>query len=206
MTLAIIQSEIKAPKGQFNKFGNYKYRSCEDIVEAAKPILHKYGFALSISDEIVNIGNRFYIKATASVSNGKETYSTTAFAREEETKKGMDGAQITGAASSYARKYALNGLFAIDDTKDADATNNHEEVKIPDNGEKNLLRNLASSSTLSDDQKEKAYNRISRCDSYDEYDKIRIGLEAYQPSYDEIPNPSATDAKKHVRKISKQPA
>lgn len=123
-----IQAEIKAPKGQFNKFGNYKYRSCEDIVEAAKPVLNKYGFALTLTDEIVNIGNRFYIKATATITDGSSYCSASAFAREEETKKGMDGAQITGAASSYARKYALNGLFAIDDTKDADATNTHEEA------------------------------------------------------------------------------
>lgn len=132
--LAKIQSEIKVPKGQFNKFGNYKYRSCEDIVEAAKPILNKYGFYLVLTDEIVNIGGRNYIKASAIISRmqseiavSPEIYSTTAYAREEETKKGMDAAQITGAASSYARKYALNGLFAIDDTKDPDATNTHDE-------------------------------------------------------------------------------
>ena len=125
--LSKIQAEIKAPKGQMNKFGGYKYRSCEDIVEAAKPILNKYGFFLTLTDDIVNIGNRFYVKATATISNGTESFTATSFAREEESKKGMDGSQITGASSSYARKYALNGLFAIDDTKDADATNTHEE-------------------------------------------------------------------------------
>ena len=212
MTLSIIQSEIKAPKGQFNKFGNYKYRSCEDIVEAAKAVLHKHKFALTICDEIVNIGNRFYIKATATIFSETETYSSTAFAREEETKKGMDGAQITGAASSYARKYALNGLFAIDDTKDADATNNHSSDAVntneddsPNQEERELLRSLVYSSTLSIEKQSEAFLKIKECGSYKEYDKIKHRLEDLQPSYDEIPNPSATDAKKIVRKISKQP-
>jgi hypothetical protein len=125
--LAEFQSKLKAPKGQFNKFGNYKYRSAEDIVEAIKPIINPDGYYLTITDEIVLIGTRYYIKAIATLSNGKDTFSSTAFAREEETKKGMDGSQITGSSSSYARKYALNGLFAIDDTKDADATNEHKD-------------------------------------------------------------------------------
>lgn len=121
-----IQSELKAPKGQVNKFGNYRYRSCEDIVEAAKPVLEKYDAYLMLSDEIVQIGERYYVKATASIGfpkkdeEGSWEHSVTAYAREQEFKKGMDEAQITGSASSYARKYALNGLFAIDDTKDAD--------------------------------------------------------------------------------------
>lgn len=131
-TLAKIQAEVKAPKGQFNNFGKYKYRSCEDIVEAVKVVINPLGFFLTLSDEIVNIGNRFYIKATATISNGTETYSATSYAREEESKKGMDGSQVTGASSSYARKYALNGLFAIDDTKDADATNTHDDKEIPE--------------------------------------------------------------------------
>lgn len=136
--LSKIQAAVKAPKGQFNNFGKYKYRSCEDIVEAVKPIINPLGYYLTLTDEIVFIGNRFYIKATATISNGKETFSATSFAREEESKKGMDGSQITGAASSYARKYALNGLFAIDDTKDADATNTHDEET---NGKKTTLYN-----------------------------------------------------------------
>lgn len=122
-TLAKIQAEVRAPKGQFNNFGKYKYRSCEDIVEAVKPVINPLGFSLTLSDQVVFIGNRFYVEATATISNGQESFSVKAFAREEEVKKGMDSAQITGAASSYARKYALNGLFAIDDTKDADFTN-----------------------------------------------------------------------------------
>ena len=123
-TLVRIQRDLKAPKGQYNKFSNFSYRSCEDILEAVKPILN--GFSLTIRDEVVMIGDRFYIKATARISNGTEYIENTAFAREALDKKGMDEAQITGAASSYARKYALNGLFAIDDNKDADAKDNNK--------------------------------------------------------------------------------
>ncbi len=126
-TLAEIQALVKAPKGQYNSYGKYKYRSAEDIVEAVKVVINPLGYYLVITDEVVLLGNRFYIKATATLSDGTNTYTVSAFAREEESKKGMDGAQITGASSSYARKYALNGLFAIDDTKDADATNNHSD-------------------------------------------------------------------------------
>jgi hypothetical protein len=127
--LADIQAKLKAPKGQFNSFGKYKYRSCEDIVEAVKPIINPLGFSLTLSDEIVLIGDRYYVKATATISNGANTHTVTSFAREEAEKKGMDGSQITGAASSYARKYALNGLFAIDDTKDSDETNDHGKAE-----------------------------------------------------------------------------
>lgn len=117
-----IQAELKAPKGQFNSFGGYSYRSCEDITEAVKPLLQEVGATLLMRDELVLIGTRYYIKATATLAHAQGEISVTAYAREEETKKGMDSAQITGSASSYARKYALNGLFAIDDTKDPDAT------------------------------------------------------------------------------------
>lgn len=134
--LSLIQSELKAPKGQQNKFGGYRYRSCEDILEALKPILAKHNATITLSDEIFLIGEntnfpRFYVKATATFTAGDYTRSVTAYAREEENKKGMDASQITGAASSYARKYALNGLFAIDDTKDADATNTHGKDEKP---------------------------------------------------------------------------
>lgn len=122
--LVAIQSELKAPKGQTNTFGKYKYRSCEDILEAVKPLLKKQELVLGLTDEIVMIGNRYYVKANAEVWDGEKRESCCAFAREEEVKKGMDGAQITGAASSYARKYALNGLFLIDDTDDADTMDN----------------------------------------------------------------------------------
>lgn len=158
--LSNIQSELKAPKGQYNKFGNYKYRSCEDILEALKPICKKYRTTLTLSDELVVLGThtptpyteniwdkdakqfkeetkfsgsqRFYIKATATLYDIDEVnnyISNTAYAREEENKKGMDGSQITGTASSYARKYALNGLFNIDDTKDADTDEYQNQTK-----------------------------------------------------------------------------
>lgn len=125
--LSNIQSELKCNKGQYNSFGKYKYRSCEDILEALKPICKKYNAVLVLSDTLVNIGDRYYIQATArltdiekNVENEDTCISNTAYAREEAEKKGMDSSQITGTASSYARKYALNGLFNIDDTKDAD--------------------------------------------------------------------------------------
>ena len=145
--LRSIQKELKAPKNQHNKFGNYNYRSAEDILEAVKPLCYKYGVIVSISDDIVSVPcqtvrtsknadgessvesqSRIYVKAIVTVhncDNGMQMHTTTAFAREEESKKGMDGSQVTGAASSYARKYALNGMFAIDDTKDSDVTNDH---------------------------------------------------------------------------------
>lgn len=124
-----VQSELKAPKGQYNAFGKYKYRSAEDVLESVKPLLVKHGLLLTISDELITIGDRYYVKATVLVEDveNKESKSVSALAREEETKKGMDGSQITGAASSYARKYALNGMFAIDDNKDSDGTNKHED-------------------------------------------------------------------------------
>ena len=119
-----IQSELKAPKGQFNAYGKYKYRSCEDILEAVKPILKKNNCTLLLSDSLIYVGERYYIKATATLVNVEgKSVSTEAYAREEETKKGMDASQITGASSSYARKYALNGLLCIDDNKDSDTTN-----------------------------------------------------------------------------------
>ena len=128
--LCNIQTQLKAPKGQTNAFGGYRYRSAEDILEALKPLLGEYGCSLIIQDEIVDISNRVYVKATANIIDNDTdlVLSASAFAREAEVKKGMDDAQITGSASSYARKYALNGLFCIDDTKDADATNTHGKV------------------------------------------------------------------------------
>ncbi len=132
--LSKIQAELKAPKGQRNDFGKYNYRSMEDINEAVKPILAHYNIAFVVTDEIIMLGSRFYIKATASLirEDGSVLASSTGYAREEETKKGMDASQITGSCSSYARKYAANGLFAIDDTKDADHSNKHgHNEKVP---------------------------------------------------------------------------
>ena len=119
--LTQIQSELKAPKNQYNSFGKYKYRNCEDILEAVKPLLAKYDCKLIITDEVINVGDRYYIKATAKFKSEDGVVEVSAMAREEESKKGMDGSQVSGAASSYARKYCLNGLFLIDDTKDADS-------------------------------------------------------------------------------------
>ena len=125
-----IQQEFKCPKSQKNSFGNYNYRSLEDILEAVKPILGKLNLSLTISDEVVNVGTRYYVKAVAKLwQDSKVIAENTAYAREAESKKGMDESQITGATSSYARKYCLNGLFAIDDTKDADATNTHDKTE-----------------------------------------------------------------------------
>jgi hypothetical protein len=128
-----IQCELHAPKNQYNSFGGYKYRSLEDIVEALKPLEIKYKVSVLLNDEVVEIGGRVYVKATATLYNCEECekISVSAYAREEETKKGMDAAQITGSASSYARKYALNGLFLIDDVKDPDATNKHGKEDAP---------------------------------------------------------------------------
>jgi len=119
-----IQSKLKAPKGQFNKFGKYNYRNCEDILEAVKPLLADVCMSLVISDDVKLVGDRVYVVATVTLYDGKDSVSNTAFAREALTKKGQDESQITGAASSYARKYALNGMFCIDDTKDADSHDN----------------------------------------------------------------------------------
>ena len=125
-----VQQELKAPKNQRNNFGNYNYRSCEDILEAVKPLLKENRLIMNLTDELVQVGERYYIKATAVLTDidSGEQFINTAYAREEENKKGMDGSQITGASSSYARKYALNGLFLIDDVKDSDTTNTGEEI------------------------------------------------------------------------------
>jgi hypothetical protein len=197
--LAKIQSLIKAPKGQFNSFGKYKYRSCEDIVEAVKPVINQLGFYLTLSDEIVNIGGRFYIKATATLSNGTETYTCSAYAREEESKKGMDGSQVTGASSSYARKYCLNGLFAIDDTKDSDATNVGKDEPTQD--EKRILINLVYGTDMTDSEREKAFELIDKCDSYETYQKLQHRLEDRQLPLDRIPNPTQKDITNHIKKL-----
>ena len=133
--LMAVQAELKAPKGQHNSFGKYDYRSAEDIIEAVKPLLKENGLFLTMSDDIVQIGDRYYVKATVSVTDivTGESVQTSALAREAAQKKGMDESQVTGTASSYARKYALNGLFAIDDTKDAD-TDQYRYAQTAQNG------------------------------------------------------------------------
>lgn len=198
--LSKIQSLVKAPKGQVNKFGNYKYRSCEDIVEAVKLVINPLGYYLTITDEIVSIGERIYVKATATLSNGEHTYTASAYAREEETKKGMDAAQITGSASSYARKYALNGLFAIDDTKDADATNTHD---TPTKEEKLLLFTMLRQADLSVEDKQKASKAIEDCNDYRTYQAIANRLEDRKIPLDQIVNPSQKDISNHLKKSIK---
>ena len=148
--LIAIQSELKAPKSQYNNFGKYAYRNCEDILEALKPILKEHKSTVYISDEIVTVLERFYVKATVTfidVETG-ESITNTAYAREEESKKGMDGSQVTGASSSYARKYALNGMFAIDDTKDSDFTNTTIKGDNPGLSEAQIKRLLAIASKV----------------------------------------------------------
>ena len=153
--LIMIQQKLKAPKGQYNNFGKYKYRSCEDILESVKPILTEYECSLVITDDVVQVGNRIYIKATATLTNSKgEQVQTSAMAREDETKKGMDASQVTGSCSSYARKYALNGLFCIDDTKDSDATNKNGKDEAQEDDDAlslalELIRNAKTTADLS---------------------------------------------------------
>ena len=155
--LIAIQNELKAPKGQYNSFGNYKYRSCEDIIEAVKPLLNKHNLVLNISDNMVNIGDRYYIEACAKLfdEDGKEIMYSVGYAREEESKKGMDWSQITWSSSSYARKYALCGLFAIDDWIDADKTNH---------GSNSLQGEVASSNRS--DVEEKAWFNKEQLDQF----------------------------------------
>lgn len=134
--LIVIQQKLKAPKNQENTYGGYRYRSCEDILEAVKPILKELDLTLRLEDELVQIGDRYYVKATAILSNGTDEIRNSSYAREEEKKKGFDESQITGASSSYARKYALNGLLLIDDMRDSDFTNASKKIIDDDNNEK----------------------------------------------------------------------
>lgn len=146
-----VQSKLKAPKSQRNNFGQYNYRSCEDILEAVKPILKEHKTTTYLTDDVVFIEGRFYVKATAmfvDIETGDKV-TVTAFAREEESKKGADGSQVTGASSSYARKYALNGLFAIDDTKDSDATNKGEKTTTKPKEEDKAVTDARSAVRLS---------------------------------------------------------
>ena len=184
--LSAIQVELKAPKGQYNNFGKYNYRSCEDILEGVKPLLDKYRVALTLNDEIVLIGDRYYVKATATLYDGEQTLSATAYAREEENKKGMDSSQLTGSTSSYARKYALNGLFSIDDTKDSDATNDGSKTPSKASGkvsEKQIKRLIAIAIKKGYNAEQlsgmvyKKYQKATNDLTKEEYDVIVSGLE-----------------------------
>lgn len=164
--VVLVQDELKAPKGQFNKFGNYKYRSCEDIVESVKPILKKYNIMLNISDELVLVGDRYYVKAVAGLTDGTDVIQSVAYAREPQELKGMSESQITGTASSYARKYALNGLLAIDDTKDPDtdefATQTGKEPKQEPKATPNQINYLLKAYTGENLEKLLKANNISK--------------------------------------------
>ena len=185
LKLVKVQNELKAPKSQFNKFGNYAYRNCEDILEALKPLLNEVKAIVNISDEIVLVGERYYVKATVKFIDAEtgEIVEASAMAREEESKKGMDSSQLTGSTSSYARKYALNGLFAIDDTKDADTTNTHDKGNIKSLSEAQLKRmyaigkNAGYENSKVDSMIKQKYNKKS-CDmTKEEYDNVVEGLQ-----------------------------
>jgi len=170
MNLVKIQAELRVPKNQTNAFGKYKYRSAEDIIEAVKPILNRHNTALVVSDEVVQVGERIYIKATATLLDDSDDHiSVNGWAREEEVKKGMDAAQITGSASSYARKYALNGLFAIDDTKDSDATNEHKD-EVGEQKRMELILMLENTS-WDEYMKQKVAIKISAITTSEQYEK-----------------------------------
>lgn len=189
--LIAIQSELKAPKSQFNKFGGYKYRKAEDILEAVKPLLAKQKCTLTITDDVVLIGNRIYVKATATIKNENgEFETTTSWAREEETKKGMDGSQITGASSSYARKYALNGLFAIDDNADSDTTNDgqHQTQQQAQTQTQQPASNQFNSNDLNE-----GLGYLSRCVSKD---NLLWVIQHYQPLCSNTQFMQAVSAKK----------
>ena len=180
-----VQTKLKAPKNQYNSFGKYSYRNCEDILEALKPILNQVKAVVNISDEVVLIGERYYIKATVKFIDGEtgDVIEASAMAREEESKKGMDSSQLTGSTSSYARKYALNGLFAIDDTKDSDTTNTHGKDNVTALSEAQLKRMYAIGHKAGyNDEKinsmvKQRYNKEVKNMTKAEYDNVVDGLE-----------------------------
>ena len=191
--LTIIQSQLKAPKSQYNSFGKYNYRNCEDILESLKPILQEVEAVVLLSDEIIQVGDRFYVKAIAEIRDDNGSIFVTAYAREDDSKKGMDAAQVTGSTSSYARKYALNGLFAIDDTKDSDTTNQPEKKQKennvppqqthlspqekPQKQESNYPAQAASNQDKASDSQLKAIFAISKKNNVSEEDiKSKFGI------------------------------
>lgn len=190
--LISIQSELKAPKSQFNKFGGYKYRKAEDILEAVKPLLAKQKCTLIITDDIVLVGNRIYVKATATIKNEKGEFETsTGWAREEETKKGMDASQITGASSSYARKYALNGLLAIDDNQDSDTTNDGQHQAAQQQAQTQAQQTASQQFNPNDLNEGLSY--LSRCVTKDQ---LLWTVQHYQPLCSNAQFMQAVSAKK----------
>ena len=192
LKLVEVQNKLKAPKNQFNKFGNYAYRNCEDILEALKPILSEVKAVVNISDEVVLVGERYYIKATVKFIDAEtgEVVEASAMAREEENKKGMDSSQLTGSTSSYARKYALNGLFAIDDTKDSDTTNTH--------GKEDSKSNVI---TLTDKQLNRMY-AIAKAGGYDKVKVDRLINQKYSKNANEMTKAEYDNVVEGLQKIA----
>lgn len=192
LKLVEVQNKLKAPKNQFNKFGNYAYRNCEDILEALKPILLEVKAVVNISDEVVLVGERYYIKATVKFIDAEtgEVVEASAMAREEENKKGMDSSQLTGSTSSYARKYALNGLFAIDDTKDSDTTNTH--------GKEDSKSNVI---TLTDKQLNRMY-AIAKVGGYDKVKVDRLINQKYSKKANEMTKAEYDNVVEGLQKIA----
>lgn len=190
-----VQNELKAPKNRFNSFGKYNYRSCEDILEAVKPLCKKYGLLLTISDEVICIGDRYYVQSKAALRNSDgDSISSFGLAREDDDKKGMDGAQVTGTSSSYARKYALNGLLLIDDTKDADTDEHKKEtesrnrnlkaqVEVPTDSQKQALKDACKELGIKlTDVLEKAGYKAGSTFNMDHYSKALIVLKEIRES------------------------
>lgn len=210
--LTLIQSELKAPKNQFNSFGKYKYRSCEDILEALKPVLAKHGCTLVITDEVKEIGGIVFCESTAIISDGKDEVSVRSQAGIDPNRKGMDIAQCFGSSSSYARKYALNGLFLIDDTKDADATNDHGKNDIAINldsikdeltdAQRDELHRLLDSSTYDQKQRDGLFVRINGYTTLEQYNNAKDNLLQNQGGIDTVANPSQKDIKKHIKQLA----
>lgn len=180
------QVELKAPKGQYNSFGKYKYRSCEDILEALKPVLDKFKLTLFIKDDVIEVNTRNYVKATivlVNIEKPDEIIETSALAREEETKKGMDGSQITGASSSYARKYALNGMFMIDDTKDSDSTNTHGKEEKTEAERKKEAIEIINKLADTEEKTEKVFDMIAK---FNKNSLLDCSLDELKKVYTEI--------------------
>lgn len=192
LKLVEVQSKLKSPKSQFNKFGNYAYRNCEDILEALKPLLAEVKAVVNISDEVVLVGERYYIKATVKFIDAEtgEFVEASAMAREEESKKGMDSSQLTGSTSSYARKYALNGLFAIDDTKDSDTTNTH--------GKEDSKSNVI---TLTDKQLNRMY-AIAKLGGYDKVKVDKLINQKYNKNANEMTKAEYDNVVEGLQKIA----
>lgn len=182
------QVELKAPKGQYNSFGKYKYRSCEDILEALKPVLDKFKLTLFIKDDVIEVNGRNYVKAVITLVNIEkpdEIIETSALAREEREKKGMDGSQITGASSSYARKYALNGMFMIDDTKDSDSTNTHgKEEKTEAERKKEAIETINKLADT-EEKTEKVFDMIAK---FNKNSLLDCSLDELKKVYKELKN------------------